>query len=107
ISTPLRQYIKEAEAAGAGELMINSIDKDGTMTGYDISLIKEVSEELSIPVIACGGAGSLVDMKRAYTEGGASACAAGSIFVFHGLRRGVLVNYPDRKEITCTFSNEH
>ena len=107
ISTPLMQYIKEAEAAGAGELMINSIDRDGTMTGYDIPLIKEVSEELSIPVIACGGAGSLPDMKRAYAEGGASACAAGSIFVFHGLRRGVLVNYPDRKEITGTFLDEH
>lgn len=105
INIPLQQYIRDVESAGAGEVMINSIDKDGTMTGYDISLVKEVSEYVSIPVIACGGAGSLADMKRAYTEGGAGACAAGSFFVFHGLRKGVLINYPDKKEIISTFCN--
>lgn len=105
VNTDMVRYIMEAEAAGAGEIMINSIDRDGTMTGYDIALIKEVSRSVRIPVIACGGAGSLADMKRAYTEGGASACAAGSIFVYHGLRKGILINYPEKSEILRTFSN--
>lgn len=105
VNTDMVRYIMEAEAAGAGEIMINSIDRDGTMTGYDIALIKEVSRSVRIPVIACGGAGSLTDMKRAYTEGGASACAAGSIFVYHGLRKGILINYPEKSEILRTFSN--
>jgi cyclase len=105
INTSLSQYIKDIESAGAGEIIINSIERDGTMSGYDIGLTKEVSSLVRIPVIACGGAGSLSDMKKVYTEGGASACAAGSMFVYHGMRKGVLINYPDRNEILSTFSN--
>jgi cyclase len=105
VNLALDQYIKEIEAAGAGELMINNIDRDGTMSGYDIGLVREVSGSIRIPVIACGGAGSLADMKNVYIEGGASACAAGSLFVFHGGRKGVLINYPSKKEILSTFTN--
>jgi cyclase len=101
----LKQYIKDIETAGAGEILINSIDRDGTMEGYDISLIKEVSEAVNIPVIACGGAGSLADMRTVYAEGGASACAAGSLFVFHGSRKGILISYPDKREIANTFTD--
>ena len=91
-------YIKSVENSGAGEILINSIDRDGTYTGYDISLIKTVSSLVTIPVIASGGAGSRSDFKNAIVDGNASAVAAGSMFVFHGEKRAVLINYPDKKQ---------
>lgn len=96
-------YSKEMEDQGAGEIFINSIDRDGTMEGYDIELIKSVSGVVSIPVIACGGAGRNDDLRKAIKEGGASAAAAGSLFVFHGKRRAVLITYPSYNEITDIF----
>jgi imidazole glycerol-phosphate synthase subunit HisF len=92
------------ENMGAGEIIINSIDHDGMMKGYDISLIRRVSEAVSIPVVAMGGAGNYEDLKKAVNEGYASAVAAGSLFVYHGARRGVLINYPVKKEITSMFN---
>jgi cyclase len=82
------------EKLGAGEIFLNSIDKDGTMEGYDIELIKKVTESVSIPVIACGGASKIEDFVEAVKVGGASAAAAGSMFVFHGKHRAVLITYP-------------
>ena len=73
------------------------------MQGYDIDIIKKVSEVLTIPVIACGGAGKLEDLAEATKKGGASAAAAGSLFVFHGKHRGVLINYPSQKELQKAF----
>lgn len=87
------------EGLGAGEIFLNSIDRDGTMGGYDVGLIKEVSESVSIPVIACGGAGKMGDFCDAIYKGGASAAAAGSYFVYHGRRRAVLINYPTRQDL--------
>jgi cyclase len=84
---------------GAGELFLNSIDRDGTMEGYDIDLIKRVAEAVSIPLIACGGAGSLDDFAEAVNKGGASAVSAGSLFVFQGRHRAVLITYPSTKEL--------
>lgn len=89
---------------GAGELIINSIDNDGVMKGYDITLIKMISTKLEIPVVACGGAWKLEHFKEAYYEGNAHALAAGSMFVFHGPRRAVLINYPSKKEIMEAFA---
>ena len=83
------------EAKGAGEILINAIDRDGTMTGYDLNLIRQVAQSVSIPVVACGGAGSVQDMAQAVREAGASAVAAGSLFVYHGKHRAVLITYPD------------
>jgi imidazole glycerol-phosphate synthase subunit HisF len=103
LSIKLVDYLLSLENAGAGEILINSIDRDGTYLGYDLDLIKLVSDYVSIPVIACGGASSLTDMRAAFKTGGASACAAGSLFVFHGSRRGVLINYPEREEIKNIF----
>jgi len=80
-------------------LLINSIDRDGTMKGYDIELIKTAVSEVKIPVIACGGAGSIKDLKEGINKGHASAVAAGSMFVFHGKRRAVLINFPLRQEL--------
>jgi cyclase len=88
---------------GAGEIMINSIDKDGTMSGYDIDLVRMVADAVKVPVIACGGAGRLQDFVEARKEGKASAVAAGSLFVFHGPRRAVLINFPSKKELLNLF----
>jgi cyclase len=87
-------YAKEMEEAGAGEIIINSIQRDGTWEGYDITLTKMVSESVSVPVIACGGAGSMDDFKKAITDGGASAIAAGSMFVYQKKGMGVLISFP-------------
>jgi cyclase len=89
----------EAERLGAGEILLNSIDRDGTMDGYDISLIKKVTEALHVPVIACGGAGKLHDFQAAVTEGGASAVAMGSMAVYQGKNKGVLINFPSRDDL--------
>ena len=97
------EYSKEIENEGAGEILINSIDHDGLMTGYDIELIKSVAQSIKIPLIACGGAGNLNDFRLAVKEGGASAVAAGSFFVFHGKRRAVLITYPSYTEISTLF----
>ena len=88
---------------GAGEIIINSIEKDGTMSGYDFELVKEISEAVEIPVVAAGGAGELMDFKKAVNESYASAIAAGSMFVFHGSRRAVLINYPSFEELKKLF----
>jgi len=84
---------------GAGELIVQSIEHDGMMQGYDIPLVKAVSEAVTIPVIALGGAGNLSDMKQTYTEAFANGLAAGSMFVYHGPRKGILINYPDFEEL--------
>jgi cyclase len=89
-----------AEQRGAGEIIVQSIPRDGTMEGYDLDLVSRVSESVTIPVVALGGAGRLDHLRRAYQETHASGLAAGSMFVFHGPKRGVLINYPDRAEIT-------
>ncbi|MCM2356961.1 MAG: AglZ/HisF2 family acetamidino modification protein [Geobacteraceae bacterium] len=90
---------KQSEQMGAGELFLNSIDRDGTMQGYDIDLVSKVSGAVSIPVIASGGAGKLDDFSAAVNSGGASAVAAGSFFVFHGKHRAVLISFPTREEM--------
>ena len=88
-------YARTAASRGAGEILVTSIDRDGTMEGYDVDLIRLVAGAVDIPVIACGGAGDRVDI-RVPIDAGASAVAAGSIFVFRGRERGVLINFPER-----------
>jgi len=80
--------------AGAGEIFLNNIDNDGQMQGYDLSLLKRVCSRVRVPVVACGGAGTVEHLNQALSEGGASAVAAGSMFIFHGRHRAVLINYP-------------
>lgn len=93
------EYAELMEEQGAGEIVIQSIERDGMMNGYDVDLIRRISTAVSIPVISLGGAGSLEHMKEAYVEGHASALAAGSMFVFQGPKRGVLINYPEKADI--------
>lgn len=88
-----------AEAAGAGEILLTSVDRDGMMTGYDEKLISAVADAVGVPVIASGGAASLDDMLQAVFTGGASAAAAGSLFVFQGKHRAVLISYPDERAV--------
>lgn len=95
----LVDHVKALEQQGAGEIIVNSVDRDGTQSGYDLKLIREVTSAVQVPVVACGGAGSLDDMAEAVHEAGASAVAAGSLFVFIGPHRAVLINYPPRTEL--------
>jgi len=88
-----------SEKFGAGEVLINSVDRDGVMAGLDVKMIKKVSDVVNIPLIACGGAGSM-DHLQAAEQAGASAIAAGSMFVFYGKQKGVLINYPEESIIS-------
>lgn len=94
-SNPL-DYAKYIEEQGAGELMVNFINKDGMQNGYEFEIIRDLCKQITIPIVACGGAGSLNDMYQ-ILEIGASAAAAGSLFVFKGKNRAVLINYPEVK----------
>jgi len=95
-----KDFAKLIEENGAGEIIIQSIDKDGTMCGYDLDLIKEISTAVTIPVVALGGAGNLDHMIEAYKKGFASALAAGSFFVFQGPKKGVLINYIENSDLS-------
>lgn len=97
---------KQAQDAGAGEIVINSIDRDGMMNGYDLTLIQKITEAVEVPVVACGGAATVDDLGKAVLEGGASAAAAGSMFVFHGKLRGVLISFPAGHTLERVFSGQ-
>jgi len=105
VNTDIEQHIRILEESGAGELFINSIDRDGMMSGYDLELVKYISDLVKIPVIACGGAGDLSDLAKVTRQAKASAAAAGSMFVYHGSRNAVLINYPDKQELIQTLEN--
>ncbi len=98
------EWAKEVEYRGAGEIMINSIDQDGTMKGYDVELVKSLTTNLNIPVIAAGGASSIDDFVKIFNEGNAAAAAAGSMFVFQGKHRAVLITYPSQHELKLIFN---
>lgn len=95
---PVRHAL-EMEKRGAGELFVNSIDRDGMMQGYDLDLVRRVADAVNIPVVACGGAGNIQHLAEVIQQGGASAVAAGSMFVFQGPLRGVLISYPSQEEL--------
>lgn len=80
--------------AGVGELLITAVDRDGTMSGYDVELVASVAAAVVVPVTACGGAGNVADLRKVLVEGHASAAAAGSLFVYTGPHRAVLITYP-------------
>lgn len=89
------EFARLMQENGAGEIIIQSIERDGTMMGYDLDLIRQISQAVTIPVVALGGAGKMEDLSAGYSEGFASGLAAGSLFVYQGTKRGVLINYPD------------
>lgn len=93
------EYAKRVEAQGAGEILLTSVERDGTMRGYDLELLSRVTQAVSIPVIASGGAGSVGDFAAAIRQGGAAAVSAGAMFVFHGPHRAVLITYPAHRDL--------
>lgn len=99
-----KTFLTRAVDAGAGEVLINAVDKDGTLSGPDLELIREANSELDIPLITLGGISSLEDIRLA-VEAGASAVAAGAFFVFHGPHRAVLITYPKYEELENLFLN--
>lgn len=86
-------FMMQAVRAGAGEVVLNAVDRDGMMQGMDLDLIRKAAQAVSVPLIAMGGVGSLADIKAA-VDAGASAVSAGAFFVFHGPHRAVLITYP-------------
>jgi imidazole glycerol-phosphate synthase subunit HisF len=103
IKTDPVEYAQRIESMGAGEIMINYMDRDGSMMGYDTDYTRIISDAVGLPVILCGGAGNLSHLVVGIRSGGASAVAAGSMFVYHGNRNAVLINYPDRNELSHLF----
>lgn len=96
-------FARQMEDAGVGELLITSVDRDGTFDGYDLDLISRVAEAVDVPVVACGGAGVLDDVRRVIIDGGADAAGAGSLFVYQNRNRSVLINYPRRAKLDELF----
>lgn len=92
-------WAKRLEDFGVGEILLTSVDREGTWRGYDIALTARVCAAVRVPVIANGGAGSLDDVKAVLTNGGASAVALGSMVVYQGKDRGVLVNFPETADL--------
>lgn len=95
---------RRAEAAGAGEIVVNSIDRDGAMTGYDLELVSQVRDAVSVPLTVLGGAGSLADLAALIGQHGIIGAAAGSLFVFKGRYRAVLINYPGSAEKDALYA---
>lgn len=96
---PLDKIFKHILSLGVGEILLNSIDRDGSRNGYDLDMIQYVSGVVNVPVIACGGAGTIADFKKAISHG-ASATAAAAMFYFKGSVNGVLINYPSQQVLT-------
>lgn len=93
------EYAREMENAGAGEILLTSMDKEGTWSGFDVELTKRVSEAVSVPVIANGGAGNINHIEEIVKTGHASAVSLGSMVVYQQKDMGVLVNFPDKKQL--------
>lgn len=98
------EHARAVVAAGAGEIFLNSVDRDGTGAGFDLDLLGRVTDAVNVPVIVCGGAATLDDMRQA-VKTGASAAAAGSMFVFYGPHRAVLINYPAYASVRELFES--
>jgi cyclase len=97
------QLARTLQSAGAGEILLQSIDREGTRTGYDLELIRSVAHVVDLPVVALGGAGTLAHLREA-VDAGASAAAAGTMFVLTGPHRAVLVTYPSHEQLDVLFT---
>jgi len=99
-------WAKEVERLGAGEILLTSVNQEGTWGGFNLALTKKISQAVNIPVIAHGGAGSLADIRSAVRNGGASAVALGSLVLFQKQDCGVLINYPEPNELKSLFERK-
>jgi cyclase len=93
------QFAKDCVRKGAGEILLTSIDRDGTYKGFDLEITYAVASAISVPLVACGGAASVNDFFNAVKEGNASAVAAGSMFVFQRPHNAVLISYPSQEAL--------
>jgi len=98
-------YIKRIEDCGAGEVIIQSVDNDGAMKGYDVKLYESLSKEINVSIVALGGAGDIHDMEKLWSSSSVNSFSAGSMFVYFGKMKGVLINYPkiNRNEFRKKF----
>ena len=101
----LEKFILDLQSLGVGEIVLNSIDNDGVMKGYDISLIDKVKSLINVPITVLGGAGSLEDIKTLIDRFGIIGCSVGSLFVFKGKYKAVLINYPKDSEKKQLFNS--
>jgi cyclase len=92
----LREYIRYLQDLGVGELLLNDVDRDGTRLGFNITQLQELADVIQVPAVACGGAGSLEDMRDLFDFTCITSAGAGSLFVFKGNLDGILINYPSR-----------
>jgi cyclase len=99
-------WAQELEQLGVGEILLTSIDREGTWLGYDVQLTKKIAEAVNIPVIANGGAGNLAHIKEVVNEGKASSVALGSMVVYQQKGMGVLVNFPDKQQLELNLNHE-
>jgi cyclase len=99
-------FAQQMEQLGAGEIVVNCIDRDGTMQGYDLPLLRQMRAAVTLPMTALGGAGSLAHIRELIREFGIIGAAAGSLFVFKGVYRAVLINYPRRAELDAMVAEE-
>lgn len=99
------EFARQVAELGAGEIVLNSIDRDGRMTGYDLELARALRHEVRIPVSFLGGAGKLDDMAELFAACGVVGASAGSLFVFKGQYRAVLINYPDFSQKNALFAS--
>jgi imidazole glycerol-phosphate synthase subunit HisF len=104
ITDPL-QYASWLGEIGVGEIFVNNVDLDGTMKGFDISLLKSITQKVDVPVVACGGAGSLEDIFSVIKEAHVAAAAVGSFFIFYGRHNAVLITYPEYKLLSKFYSD--
>jgi len=105
LSRSWQSILQDAVAAGAGEVVLNGVDRDGTMNGVDEELIREASRSIPVPLVAIGGIGSLEDIRKAVAAG-ASAVSAGAFFVFYGPHRAVLITYPRYQDLERLLSTK-
>jgi cyclase len=99
------ELAKQSQRRGAGEIVINSIDYDGILKGYDLALVQKIRDSVGIPITVLGGAGALTHISALISKFGIIGCAAGSLFVFKGVYRAVLINYPNRAEKDQLIAN--
>jgi cyclase len=105
VDVDLKKFINSLQVNGIGEIIINSIDNDGQMNGYDFDLVKELNNEIKVPFTIIGGAGKLEDVKNLFKKYKYINFGCGSIFVFKGPRRSVLLNYPEQNQKISLFSD--
>jgi imidazole glycerol-phosphate synthase subunit HisF len=98
-SLDILEYLQLLEKSGAGEIYVSSVDNDGTFEGYDIEFMKVITKDIKVPVIINGGAKDISDFSKAIKECGVSAVSAGSMFVFNGPHKAVLITYPEYEEL--------